>query len=202
MEVQDNSTYRARPRFSLLSLVLVTTIVALAFTAIELWRERLSLNSYLEVLRSRNGELHIKDASNLHVLCVRTDMRLTSSVELKWRVWVPEGITYRVSVVARGDKGVIRKSVVLATPGEHPVRFSIGGNSALLQCDEDAEGFAVSSRAAAVAEYSNLEGRALGTRVYAPQRKVDLLANNILATNQPRSRGEFSVWLEPAEVVK
>lgn len=85
MEFQDNSTYRARPRFSLLTLVLVTTIVGLSITVVLLYRELAPLRTEVRTLREETGQLLVDDPTKLQAIEIET----YNDWAWKWRVWVP-----------------------------------------------------------------------------------------------------------------
>ena len=109
-----------RARFSVLTLLLMTTLVALSVTVAMLYREIGPLREEVSRLRNEVGELNIEDPEKLHAIQVETDNEL----EWKWRIWVPEGASYRL----RGDGGPVPKegyptnggTMYLRDPGEHP----------------------------------------------------------------------------------
>ncbi len=76
-----------RLRFSLLTALLVTTIVALAVLVVAQWREVGPLSTEVQLLRDEVGELSIEDPTRLHAIELATDDRET----WRWRVWVPAG---------------------------------------------------------------------------------------------------------------
>lgn len=78
---------RPRLRFSLLTALLVTTIVALAILVVKQWREVGPLRREVRLLRNEVGELAIEDPTKIHAIEIMTGDRQTS----RWRVWVPEG---------------------------------------------------------------------------------------------------------------
>lgn len=114
-----------RPRFSLLTLVLVTTIVALAVSVGLLYREVGPLRIEVKRLRAEVGELDVRDKSKIHAIQVPSGSKL----EWKWRIWIPEGITYSL----RSSGGDIPKegfpefggTMYLREPGEHVIRYVI-----------------------------------------------------------------------------
>jgi hypothetical protein len=78
---------RPRLRFSLLTILLVTTIVGLAVVVVMQWREVIPLRTAVRKLRDEVGALSIEDPTKIHAIQVRTDEKLL----WKWRVWIPEG---------------------------------------------------------------------------------------------------------------
>ncbi|QDU87601.1 hypothetical protein Pla175_09660 [Pirellulimonas nuda] len=88
-----------RPRFSLLNLLLLTTIVALGLTTGMLWREVGPLRQEVQQLRNETGKLIVEDPTRLAaVQCPQTD-----ELSWKWRVWLPAGHNYLVRTA--GDDG-------------------------------------------------------------------------------------------------
>jgi hypothetical protein len=112
-------------RFSILTLMLVTAIVALSITVATLYREVGPLRKEVTRLRNEVGELNIDDPTMLHAIRIDTD----SELGWKWRIWVPEGASYRL----RGYGGQVPKegypsqggTMYLREPGEHVVRYLI-----------------------------------------------------------------------------
>jgi hypothetical protein len=116
---------RRRLRFSILTLLVATTIIALAVTVVLLYRELVPLRREVARLRDEVGELSIEDPSKLHA--IRVDPQ--SELEWKWRIWIPEGATYQLrnrgGPIPRegfpGDGG----TMYLREPGEHVIRYVI-----------------------------------------------------------------------------
>ena len=73
------------PRFSLLTLFLVTAIFAMTIALVLLWREVEPLRTRVHSLEVELGHLHVTDADRPSVISVRTDEPLT----WKWRVFLP-----------------------------------------------------------------------------------------------------------------
>jgi hypothetical protein len=82
---EETTTPRWSPRFSLLTLTLLTAIVALAMTVRSLWREVGPLREQVRHLEVELGHLDVTDAERPHVIAVRTDDPLT----WRWRVYLP-----------------------------------------------------------------------------------------------------------------
>lgn len=90
------------PRFSLTTLVLLTTVVAMGITIATLWRELAPLRAENRRLRDEVGELSIEDRTKLHAIRVAN----TGELIWKWRVWLPAGRRYRL----RSDGGPLQVS--------------------------------------------------------------------------------------------
>ncbi len=76
-----------RPRFSLLTLLLLLTIAAIVVTVWQLYAELGPLRGEVKRLRNEVGELSVDDKTKLHAIRVPTDAEST----WKWRVWIPKG---------------------------------------------------------------------------------------------------------------
>jgi hypothetical protein len=81
-----------RPRFSLLTSLLLVTIVAMAIVIWQLYAEVVPLRMENRRLRDEVGELTIEDESEFHAMAVRTDDEFT----WKWRIWIPKDVVYRL----------------------------------------------------------------------------------------------------------
>jgi hypothetical protein len=119
---------KIHPQFSIVSLLLTTTIVALSVTVGMLYRELVPMRQELARLRQETGRLDIGDPTRLHAIRVNTD----NDLEWRWRIWVPEGLSYRVRVVGGPISGqeypVDGGSFHLHKPGEHVIRYCISRN--------------------------------------------------------------------------
>ena len=121
----ETSTGKRSWQFSILNLLLLTTIVALSVTVAMLYRAIGPMRQELLQLRNEVGRLHIEDPTKLHAMQVQTDNEL----EWKWRIWVPEGKGYRV----RSHGGLVAKegfpsdggTIYLRESGEHVIRYRI-----------------------------------------------------------------------------
>lgn len=85
-------------RFSLLTILLLTTIIALAASHISLSRDRARLQSTLDEIRRDNQVMEVRDRSKIHVL--PADVPFTQL--RKWRIYLPEGSDYHLCCEARG----------------------------------------------------------------------------------------------------
>ena len=80
------------PRFSLLTLLLLGTIIGLSLAVWKLGGLVKPLQEEVRRLRAEVGELHVEDPDMFHAIQVETDNRL----EWKWRVLIPKGAKYKV----------------------------------------------------------------------------------------------------------
>lgn len=122
-----------RLRFSLRTLMLLTTFVAMVVSLLvstgtnrRLARSNESLAKENRRLRDEVGELSIEDESQFHATRIPTD----SALEWTWRVWIPEGQRYRLRCVAgkvpkEGWPSGRGATITLGTAGEHVIRYSI-----------------------------------------------------------------------------
>jgi len=79
-----------RPRFSLLTLLLLTTIVAMGVTVWRLGIEIVPLREEVGRLRDEAGRLSIDDPTRIHAVAVN----MAEPDRYRWRVWVPQGRNY------------------------------------------------------------------------------------------------------------
>jgi hypothetical protein len=84
-----------RPRFSLLTILLVMALVACGITIWQLWREVGPLRVEVRTLRGEVGRLSIDDPTKLHAIQVRQ----TDELVWKWRLWIPAGHSYVLHTV-------------------------------------------------------------------------------------------------------
>lgn len=197
-----------RPRFSLLTLVLVTTIVALAICVGMLYREVGPLRSELKRLRDELGELDVRDKSKIHAIHVPSGSKL----EWKWRIWIPEGATYSLRSSGENipDSGFpeFGGTVYLREPGEHVIRYVIerdprrGGWAGKLVHDSGSVG----SDAQPWVEWSgwaaSKEGVGDSTEVFEPDSRVVLIRRRYENhDNPPKNPADplpgFMIWLDP-----
>lgn len=85
-----SDTLPRRLRFSLLTLLLVTTIVAMGVTIFLQWRALEPMRRELKQLREENGNLWIEDPSKIHAIRGATDREFY----YRFRVYVPQGRSY------------------------------------------------------------------------------------------------------------
>ncbi len=90
-----NFIQRLIPRFSLLTLLLVTTLVALAITITLLMREIGPLRAEVKKLRDETGKLWIEDETKIHAIQLPSDEE-GSERTYKFRVSLPPGRKYMV----------------------------------------------------------------------------------------------------------
>ena len=119
-------------KFSLRSLILLTTIAAMVAALVSLQRHNRQLaqrNAQLrdENLRLRNelGELSVEDPTQLHA--IRTSNG--EGLQWEWRIWIPEGHVY----LLRGSGGMVPEegwpqeggTIYLRDSGEQVIRYRI-----------------------------------------------------------------------------
>ena len=113
-----------RPRLSLLTALLLTTLVGMAIVIAQLWREVGPLRAEVVQLRNETGRLSIDVPSNLYAVEVRPEAERS----WKWRVWVPKA-EKAVLNLQWGDvpeKGVPSPhNTMLMGSGEHWVTLSV-----------------------------------------------------------------------------
>ncbi|QDU57147.1 hypothetical protein [Aeoliella mucimassa] len=196
-------------RFSLLTLVLLTTIVALGIAVAQLYWEVAPLRDEVKRLRAEVGELDITDKTKVHAVGVVTDNQL----RWKWRVWVPEGANY----VARGfgedipaqgypDTGA---TITLSQPGEHVLEWGIeyDPRSERWEGRLKVRGSSAGSDPQPWVDWSSRSTSSSGvgtrtTRVYDAGERVELM--RLRCTNDdntPASPDDpvpgFLIWIEP-----
>ena len=120
-------------RFSLRTLMLLTTFVAMAVSLLvsarnnrRLARINESLGKENRRLRDEVGELSIEDEGQLHAIRIPTD----SYLEWTWRVWIPQGREYRLRCVGdqipkEGWPSGTGGTMWLRQAGEHVIRYRI-----------------------------------------------------------------------------
>jgi hypothetical protein len=89
------SMTRLRPRFSLLSAILLMTIVGFSIVTIQLWREVGPLRLEVRQLRDEAGRLSVEAPDKIHAIQLRTHNELA----WEWKVWIPEGELVQVKYV-------------------------------------------------------------------------------------------------------
>lgn len=110
------------PQFSLSTLLLLTTIAALAVTTFTLWRKVEPLRREVRRLRDIVGELDVTDETKLHAVEIETETEL----HWKWTVWIPEGehFVLRMStkeIPVTGIPEIAQQSIPLRASGEQIV---------------------------------------------------------------------------------
>jgi hypothetical protein len=81
---------RLLPRFSLLTILLLTALVACGFTIWQLWREVRPLRAEVARLRAEVGQLTIEDTDKAYAIQVHT----FDDDTWKWRIYLPPGRKY------------------------------------------------------------------------------------------------------------
>lgn len=85
-----------RARFSILTLLLLTAIVALTITVVLFYRELEPLRSELKKLREETGQLTIVDPSKIHAIRLPTE----DDEPRRYRIYLPPGATYNFNYQA------------------------------------------------------------------------------------------------------
>jgi hypothetical protein len=124
MDSSTPESGRFRPRFSLLTVLLVMALVACGITIWQLWRELNPLRDEVERQRNQLGELTIRDETKTHAIQVDTLDDLT----WKWRIWVPPGkkVFFHARIGEVPKEGFPKPdSVTSLDEGDHWVTFSL-----------------------------------------------------------------------------
>lgn len=85
---------RFRPRISLLTAILLTTIVGLSIVTAQLWREVAPLREQVRSMRSELGLLNIEDPTVAQAIQLGT----RETDHWKWRIYLPEPGDYELFV--------------------------------------------------------------------------------------------------------
>lgn len=194
-------------RFSLLTVLLVVTIVALTVAVTKLAREVGPLRVEIAKLRDEVGQLNITDRTKLHALRVETD----NALEWKWRLWIPAGASYRLrccgnKVSATGfpeDGG----TMYLREPGEQVVRYVISRDArdgrwkGKLHTSTGSVGGDDHVWVEWPSTRSTSSGVGSSTQSYAPHERVEivrhLVSQSTSTTDMEDPAAGFLIWLEP-----
>lgn len=85
-------------RFSLLTILLLTTIIALIASHVSLSHERARLQGKLDEIRRDNQVMEVRDREKVHVLPASVPFTRLR----QWRIYLPEGSDYHLCSEARG----------------------------------------------------------------------------------------------------
>jgi len=131
-----------RPRVSILNLLLVTTIVALAIVVMRVGNELKREKSLRAEMLQRGGILQVADPELVHIVQVTAYGELRT---LRWRVYVPDDRTVRLN--ARVDPVPSGKPVGPRLPSNaivvaerasaNPIELRPGENIVTLECRPD-----------------------------------------------------------------
>ena len=192
----------------MVTLLLVTTIVGLSIAVAMLYREIGPLRADVSRLRNEVGALNIEDPTKLHAIRIDTD----SELEWKWRVWVPEGASYRL----RASGGPVPKAgypraggtMYLRAPGAHVIRYRIrrdprdGRWQGSLHTRTGAVGKDHQPWVEWPSRSSTSAGVGPRTRSFAIDRQVELIRYRVSEQADRSADIEdpaagFMIWLEP-----
>lgn len=215
MSVDSASDRRRGFRVSLLTLMLLMTIAALAIGLIVVGRNNRRLEEVNQTLSAENnrlrdevGELSVEDPKKLHAVRIETD----SYLDWQWRIWIPEGVAYRLRGVASDvpKEGLPQErggTIMLREPGEHVIRYRIRRDprDGKMYGSLSARGASVGKDEHAWAEWGShvttTSGVGTSTRAYSPDQVVELCRHRVSQADsssdiEDPSAG-FLIWLEP-----
>ncbi|HEY4235236.1 MAG TPA: hypothetical protein VGM76_17530 [Lacipirellulaceae bacterium] len=119
-----DKTAKPNLRFSLLTALLLTAIVAMAMVIMLFWREIGPLRSEVRRLRNEVGTLSIDDETKPCAIRVRT----VDDFTWKWRLWIPKCREY----LLKHDDSIPKQgfpagqgSIALSEPGEIWIEYRI-----------------------------------------------------------------------------
>jgi hypothetical protein len=192
----------------MLTLVLMTTIIALSITVATLYREIGPLREEVARLRNEVGELNVEDPTKLHAIRVNTDREL----EWRWRIWIPDGASYRL----RAHGGPVPKegcphdggTMYLREPGEHVVRYLIrrdprdGRWNGSLHTRTGSVGKDHQPWVEWASRTSAGSGVGPSTRSFATDQQVEIIRHRVSekansSTDIEDPAAGFLIWLEP-----
>ena len=207
----DSPATQASPRrlrYSLLTLLLATAIIALSVTVILLYREVGPLRQEVRKLRDEVGHLSISDPTKLHAIQVNASEELT----WKWRLWIPDNGRYRL----RCSEGEIPKSgfpssgITLESfkSGENWIEYRIRSDpkSGKMHGSMRMLGFRAGGDSHDWVSWprkmSAINGVTHKTRLFVPGRNVELIRLRVSQDAKKMDDIEdpaagFMIWLEP-----
>lgn len=216
MSRNDSPSDRPRRlRVSLLTLMLLMTIAALAIGLVVVGRNNRRLeeaNQSLAVenrrLRDEVGELSIDDPKKLYAIRIETD----SYLDWRWRIWIPKGRTYRLRCVAgevpaEGRPQERGGTIMLYDDGDQVIRYQIRRDprDGKMYGSLSVPGASVSKDEHAWVEWgswtSTTGGVGTSTCAYPPDKTIELCRHRVSQANsssgiEDPSAG-FLIWLEP-----
>ncbi len=197
-----------RVQFSILTILLVTTIIALSISLAMLSHEITPLREEVARLRDEVGELNVQDATLLHAIRVDTENEL----EWKWRIWLPEGANYRL----RAHGGPVPKdgypsdggTIYLREPGEYVVRYLIrrdprdGKWNGSLHTRTGSVGKDHQPWVEWTSRTSASGGVGASTRSFETDQRVEIIRHRVSTKAKSSTAIEdpaagFMIWLEP-----
>ena len=206
-EIDTSRGMRLRPRFSLLTALLVTTIVGMAIVLVVQWRALGPLRAEVRRLRDEVGELSVDDPTKLCAIQVDTRDELT----WKWRVWIPENRVYRLRLYGEEvpAKGFPNEggTIWLREPGECVVEYRItrdprdgkwyGG----LKAGPGSVGKDAQPWVEWKSRTSTTGGVGKDTRSFEPDQRVELTRHRVSQADSSDDIEDpaagFMIWLEP-----
>jgi hypothetical protein len=197
-----------RPRFSLLSALLLMTVVCLAIVTAQLWREIGPLRAEVRRLRDEVGVLSIDDPTKVSAIRVRTNEDYT----WKWRIWVPDGRSYAIkysgeSIPKNGTpkaSGYITLSQTGETWIEYKIRPEVGTKrwADTLETPHGSVGGASQEWVKWKQQTGSGDGVGHTTKSFEPDKVIVLARQRISQTAKSSDKIEdpsagFMIWLEP-----
>ncbi len=194
-------------RFSLLTLLLATTLIALAVTVVLLYRELGPLRREVARLRNELGQLDLDDLSQVHAIQLEGENEL----EWKWRVWIPHGARYQLRVSGGpipfegfpSDGGTIR----LHDADEMVIRYRIrrdakdGSWQGTLNTPSASIGSDPHPWVDWPSRSTVSRGVGRSTERFDPHHRIELMRYRVAPARLPTNNQEpsmgFLIWLEP-----
>ena len=202
------------PRFSLLTLLVFMTFVALAVglgsvarNNRQLWLANESLVKENRRLRDEAGELFIEDETELHAIQISTD----TYFEWQWRIWIPEGgeylLCYEGGEIPEDGFSDVGGTIFLRSAGEQLIRYSIRRDPrddrwyGSLSAGGGSRGKDEQPWVEWKSQSSRTSGVSTATRSYPKNQIVELVRHRVSKENSTDNIEDpangFMIWLEP-----
>ncbi len=122
-DVPNDDLPRGWFRFSILNLLLLTTVVVLGITVAIQATKLGPLSKEVNRLKAERDELHVVDPTKINAVQLTTNREY----EWKWKVWIPEGVEYGFSLCEANAKAedVRRESNAAYSCGEIEITYRI-----------------------------------------------------------------------------
>jgi hypothetical protein len=199
-----------RPRFSLLTSLLVVTIVAMAIVIWQLYVEVVPLRVENRRLRDELGELSIEDDTQFHAIL--TPQLNPGDHAFKWRIWVPQGRRYVLRYASQSvpKQGYPQPGGMLAIndPGEQWIEYRVfkESDSGNWRDILDTQNASVSGGYQKWPDWATRTGtgKCVGTttEVFKPDQTIELARWHIgqasSSTQITYPSAGFLIWLDPA----